>query len=293
MLALDARGVVKARVTRERRLARAEPGAPPARDALEACGLFEALGRIVRPPATAGLGASRNGLRPRDCSRGPTLFLPRLLRPLWDNSRMTKRLSWLLVAAAALCAALAGFWLARELDSSAPRLASGTWLARPRAVADFQLTDHLGRPFTAHELQGRPSLVFFGFTHCPDACPTTLAKLAQVKKAAPVPGLQVLFVTVDPQRDNPTAMGLYVHAFDPDFIGLTGDPKAIEKMAAAFSVAFLRVDLPGGDYTMDHSATVFLVDSSGRIVGIFTPPFDTRRLAQDLQVAAPHLTAHS
>jgi protein SCO1/2 len=103
----------------------------------------------------------------------------------------------------------------------------------------------------------------------------------------------VLFVTVDPQRDTPTAMGLYVHAFDPDFIGLTGDPKAIEKMTAAFGVASLRVDLPGGDYTMDHSATVFLVDSSGRIVGVFTPPFDTRRLAQDLQVAAPHLTAHS
>ena len=209
---------------------------------------------------------------------------------------MTKRLSWLLVSIAALCAALAGFWLARELDSSAPQLASGTWLAQPRTVADFQLTDHLGRPFTAHDLQGKPSLVFFGFTHCPDVCPTTLATLAQVKKAALIPGLQVLFVTVDPQRDTPTAMDLYVHAFDrddPDFIGLTGDPKAIEKMTAAFGVAALRVDLPGGDYTMDHSAAVFLVDSSRRIVGIFTPPFDTRRLAQDLQVAAPHLTAHS
>jgi len=206
---------------------------------------------------------------------------------------MTKRLSWLLVAIAALCAALAGFWLARELDSSAPQLASGTWLAQPRTVADFQLTDHLGRPFTAHELQGKPSLVFFGFTHCPDVCPTTLVKLALVKKAAAIAGLQVLFVTVDPQRDTPTAVGMYVHAFDPDFIGLTGDPKAIEKMTAAFGVAALRVDLPGGDYTMDHSAAVFLVDASARIVGIFTPPFDTRSFAQDLHVAAPHLTAHS
>lgn len=224
---------------------------------------------------------------------GSALFLPRLLRPLWDNSRMTKRLSWLLVSIAALCAALAGFWLARELDSSAPQLASGTWLAQPRTVADFQLTDHLGHPFTAHDLQGKPSLVFFGFTHCPDVCPTTLVKLAQVKKAAPIPGLQVLFVTVDPQRDTPTAVDLYAHAFDPDFIGLTGDPKAIEKMTAAFGVAALRVDLPGGDYTMDHSAAVFLVDPSRRIVAIFSPPFDTRRLALDLQVAAPHLTARS
>jgi protein SCO1/2 len=206
---------------------------------------------------------------------------------------MTKRLSWLLVAIAALCAALAGFWLARELDSSAPQLASGTWLARPRAVSDFQLTDHLGRPFTAQDLRGKPSLVFFGFTHCPDVCPTTLVKLAQVKKATAIPGLQVLFVTVDPQRDTPTAMGLYVHAFDPEFIGLTGDQKAIEKISAGFGVAALRVDLPGGEYTMDHSAAVFLLDTSARIVGVFTPPFDTRRLAQDLQAAAPHLSAHS
>jgi protein SCO1/2 len=206
---------------------------------------------------------------------------------------MTKRLSWLLVAIAALCAALAGFWLARELDSSAPQLASGTWLARPRAVGDFQLTDHLGRPFTAQDLRGKPSLVFFGFTHCPDVCPTTLVKLAQVKKAAAIAGLQVLFVTVDPQRDTPTAMGLYVHAFDPEFIGLTGDQRAIEKVSAEFGVAAVRVDLPGGEYTMDHSAAVFLLDTSARIVGVFTPPFDTRRLAQDLQAAAPHLSAHS
>jgi protein SCO1/2 len=206
---------------------------------------------------------------------------------------MTKRSSWILVAVAALGAALAGFWLARELDSSAPQLASGTWLSRPRSIADFQLTDHLGRPFTSRELQGKPSLVFFGFTHCPDVCPTTLVKLAQVKKAAALAGLQVLFVTVDPQRDTPTSLGLYVHAFDPDFIGLTGDPKAIEKLTAAFGIAVARVDLPGGDYTMDHSAAVFLLDTHGRIVGIFTPPFDTRRFAQDLQIAAPHLSATS
>jgi protein SCO1 len=206
---------------------------------------------------------------------------------------MTKRLSWLLVAIAALCAALAGFWLARELDSSAPQLTAGTWLTQPRTVSEFQLTDHLGRPFTAHELQGKPSLVFFGFTHCPDVCPTTLAKLAQIKKAAPIAGLQVLFVTVDPQRDTPTAVGLYAHAFDPDFIGLTGEPKAVEKMSAAFGVAAFRVDLPGGDYTMDHSAAVFLVDARARIVGIFTPPFDTRKMAQDLLIAAPHVVERS
>src|SRR6185312_8758556 len=108
---------------------------------------------------------------------------------------MTRRTSWILVLVAALGTALAGFWLARELDSSAPQLASGTWLPRPREIGDFRLTDHLGRPFTARELQGKPSLVFFGFTHCPDVCPTTLAKLAQIRKVAAIPGLQVLFVS--------------------------------------------------------------------------------------------------
>src|SRR5258707_3980287 len=104
------------------------------------------------------------------------------LPALWNNSLMTTRRTWWILGVAALCAALAGFWLARELDSSAPELASGTWLSSPRAIADFQLTDNLGHPFTTHELQGKPSLVFFGFTHCPDVCPTTLTKLAQVKK---------------------------------------------------------------------------------------------------------------
>ena len=206
---------------------------------------------------------------------------------------MINRLSWLLVAIAALTAALAGFWLARELDSSAPQLASGTWLAQPRPVAAFQLVDPRGQPFTGHDLQGKPSLIFFGFTHCPDVCPTTLAKLRQIRKSAAVPGLQVVFVSIDPQRDTPQAVGVYAHAFDPDFIGLTGDPKSVDKVTAAFGVAAVRVDLPGGDYTMDHSAAVFLVDAAGRIVAVFTPPFDVSRFAKDLRIAAPHLNAKS
>src|SRR6202035_3701543 len=108
------------------------------------------------------------------------------------------------------------------VDRSAPQLASGTWLASARPVGEVQLTSDSGRLGTA-DLTGHPTLVFFGFTHCPDVCPTTLVKLAQIKKAAALPGLRVLFVSVDPARDTPTALGLYVHAFDPDFIGLTGD----------------------------------------------------------------------
>jgi protein SCO1/2 len=208
---------------------------------------------------------------------------------LWNNSLMTTRRTWWILGVAAVCAALGGFWLARELDSSGPELASGTWLPQPKPIADFNLTDNLGRPFSAHDLQGKPSLVFFGFTHCPDVCPTTLVKLAQIKKVVAIPGLQVLFVSVDPERDTPTVLGLYVHAFDPDFIGLTGDSQAIDRIAAEFGVAVNKVDLPGGDYTMDHSAVVFLLNDHGQIAGIFTPPFDIQRFAEDLGRAAPYL----
>jgi len=195
----------------------------------------------------------------------------------------------LALAAAAVAAGLAGFWLAQQLDRGAPALASGTWLPRARPVGEFHLSDPSGQPFTRHELEGQPALVYFGFTRCPDVCPTTLAKLARVVRAAPLPDLRVVFVSVDPQRDPPPTVGLYVHAFDPGFIGLTGDPKVLTGLAANFGVALNRVELPGGDYTMDHTAAVFLLDREARIRAIFTPPFDVPALVADLKRAAPSL----
>jgi len=195
----------------------------------------------------------------------------------------------LTVAAAALCAALAGYWMAQQLDRASPRLASGTWLPRPKPVGEFRLTDTTGRDFTRRDLGGAPTLVFFGFTHCPDVCPTTLMKLAQVRKRAGLEGLRVLFVSVDPQRDTAALLGLYLHAFDPAFLGLTGDPEPILTLAANFGVAASRVQLPGGDYTMDHSAVLFLLDARARIAAIFTPPFEVPALAADLRRAAPYL----
>ena len=199
------------------------------------------------------------------------------------------RTRWLL-AAAALLAALAGFWVASELDRGAPRLASGTWLPQPRRVEDFRLADIYGQPFTRADLAGAPTLVFFGFTHCPDVCPTTLLKLARVRKEAGIASLRVLFVSIDPQRDTPQGVALYVHAFDPAFTGATGAPAAIAAVAQNFGVAVSRVDLPGGDYTMDHSAVVFLLDDAARIAAIFTPPFEVAAMAADLKAAAPYLT---
>jgi protein SCO1 len=191
--------------------------------------------------------------------------------------------------AAALAAALGGYWFAQQLDRAGPHLTSGTWLPRPKAVRDFALTDTTGGSFTRTSLVGAPSLVFFGFTRCPDVCPTTLLKLAQVRKAAALPGLRVVFVSLDPQRDTPPALGTYVHGFDPAFLGLTGAATSIGPMAADFGVAANRVELPGGDYTVDHSAVVFLLDASARVVAVFTPPFEVAPLAADLRRAAPWL----
>jgi protein SCO1/2 len=194
-----------------------------------------------------------------------------------------------LLILAALAAALAGFYVARQIDRTSPQLASGTWFPQGWQLADFRLTDSAGQDYTLARLTGAPTLVFFGFTHCPDVCPTTLLRLAQVRKAAGIPDLRVLFVSIDPQRDTPEVIGRYVHAFDPQFEGVTGTPEAIGALARRFNVAVNRVELPGGDYTMDHSAVVFLLDAGARVVAIFTPPFDTKLMVADLQASAPYL----
>jgi protein SCO1/2 len=194
-----------------------------------------------------------------------------------------------LLILAALAAAVAGFYVARQIDRTSPQLASGTWFPQGWQVADFRLTDSAGQPFTLSRLTGTPTLLFFGFTHCPDVCPTTLVKLAQVRKAAGIPDLKVLFVSIDPQRDTPEVLERYVHAFDRQFEGVTGEPQAIEALARRFNVAVNRVELPGGDYTMDHSAVVFLLNAQARVVAIFTPPFDEKLMAADLRTSAPYV----
>src|SRR5438874_1372160 len=119
--------------------------------------------------------------------------------------------------------------------------------------------------------------------------PTTLMKLAQVRKRAALGSLRVLFVSIDPQHDSAPLLGTYLHAFDPAFLGLTGEPASILALAADFGVAVNRVRLPGGEYTMDHSAVVFLLDARARIAAIFTPPLEVPALAADLRRAAPYL----
>jgi protein SCO1/2 len=199
---------------------------------------------------------------------------------------MQVKSSWFLWGLVVVLAAFAGFWVAERASSPVPQLTSGTWFPQPRPIEDFALTDENSRPFTLASLKGRPTLVFFGFTHCPDVCPTTLAKLAQIAKAAAIPNLTVVLVSVDPARDKPEQLQMYVHAFDPKFKGLTGDQAQIDKISREFGVAVARVDLSGGDYTMDHSAAVFLLDDQARRVAVFTPPYEMQPVVSDLRSVA-------
>ena len=193
---------------------------------------------------------------------------------------------WVCVA---LVAAAAGAWFAQHLDRRGPALASGTWLPEPQSLHEFSLLGSDGRSFGLADLKQAPSLVFFGFTRCPDICPTTLATLVHAKAIAGLPALRLVLISVDPERDSPKAIAEYVHAFDSGFVGVTGTSASIAPVAADFGVAYERIQLPGGDYTMDHSAVIFLLDAQARRVAIFTAPFDAAKLAEDLKRAAPYL----
>jgi protein SCO1 len=135
----------------------------------------------------------------------------------------------------------------------------------------FHLEDQNGKPFGDADLKGRPFLVFFGFTHCPDVCPTTLFELSQVLKdlGKDADRTGALFITVDPQRDTPATLKDYLSNFDPHLRGLTGDPATVAAVLKEYRVYAKKVPLKDGDYTMDHTAIVYLMDKDGHFVAPF------------------------
>jgi len=132
---------------------------------------------------------------------------------------------------------------------------------------ELSLTDYNGKPRTLADFRGKVVVIFFGYTHCPDVCPTTLAELAQVAKMlGPDAGrMQVLFVTVDPERDTPEVLHRYVPSFNPSFLGLYGDAAATARAAKEFKIYYRKQPLPGGGYTVDHSAGTYVIDPQGRL----------------------------
>jgi protein SCO1/2 len=150
----------------------------------------------------------------------------------------------------------------------------------PAAIGGpFQLTDQAGQTVTEKDLKGKPTLIFFGFTHCPDVCPTALFEISEVLKAMgeAADRVNAYFVSVDPERDTVAAMKDYLSSFDPRLKGLTGDPQAVAKMLSAYRVYSRKVPLKDGDYTMDHTALVYLMDRDGN----FVAPFNLKRTPEE------------
>jgi protein SCO1 len=166
-------------------------------------------------------------------------------------------------------------------------LANGTAFPAPRALPEFSLLDQHRQPFTREQMLGHWSIVFFGYTNCPDVCPTTLALLKQVDLAlGDLPSAQhpqVVFVSVDPRRDKPEQMANYVSFFNPAFIGATGEQGQIDVLTHAMGVPVLIHDTGNGTYTVDHSAIIFLVDPQGRMSALFSPPHQLATLTADIR----------
>jgi protein SCO1/2 len=149
-----------------------------------------------------------------------------------------------------------------EANGPAPSAQSSNQMGGP-----FHLVDQTGRSVSDRDLLGKPTVMFFGFTYCPDVCPTTLADMtAWLKALGPdADKLNVVYVTIDPERDTPARLKSYLTAFDPHIRGLTGTPQAIAQAAHDYNVYYQKVALQGGEYTMDHSTLIYLLDAQGHM----------------------------
>lgn len=159
-------------------------------------------------------------------------------------------------------------------------------VAAPAAIGGpFQLTDQAGHTVTEKSLQGRPTLIFFGFTHCPDVCPTSLFEISEVLKALgkDADRVNAYFISVDPERDTTAAMKDYLSSFDPHLEGLTGNPDQVSKAITAYRVYAKKVPLKDGDYTMDHTALIYLMDRDGKFVAPFNLKQTPEQAAADLK----------
>ena len=201
----------------------------------------------------------------------------------------------LMMTAVALAAMLAGVWLAasdRENVSRAMLLPDRvmTLFPDPKPLTNFALTDHQNRVFDLARLKGKWSFLFFGFTHCPDICPTTLAVLARVrdniaKHTVGAEAIEFVFISVDPDRDTASKLRQYVGYFDTAFLGVTGDNAQIGNLAGQLGAAYQVAFTPGMEnYPVYHTVSVFLVDPQARYHALFTPPLDAETISRRFKV---------
>jgi protein SCO1/2 len=172
-------------------------------------------------------------------------------------------------------------------DTAQAALASIVTYPEPRPLPDFALDGGDGGTIDKTALQGRWHLVFLGFTHCPDICPTTLAQMAAVEKLlADVPEAErprILFVSADPERDTPAKTAAYAQHFSPAALGATADHARLEPFVRSLHMVYMKSDLGGGDYTVDHTAYLAVLDPQARHVGMIRPPLDPAQIAADLR----------
>lgn len=174
-----------------------------------------------------------------------------------------------------------------RIMSLAETRANGLFLFdTPRDPGEFSLIDHHGSPFTREDLIDQWTLIFFGFTHCPDICPTTMAELAELKEqlvGTEASDARVVMLSVDPARDTPERLAQYVPYFNADFIGVTGDFTDILSFAQRLNAPFRKVSEPGGAYQMEHSANVMLMNPRGDYHGFFRAPLDIPKMRVTLR----------
>ena len=194
---------------------------------------------------------------------------------------------FLLVVLAAIAAGL-GLWLGLRghAPPQPPPMQSAQVYPQPRPLPAFALTQSDGKPLTAAAWRGRYTLVFFGYTRCPDVCPTTLATLHQALQQLRAQGLgervRVDFISVDPQRDTPARLAAYAHAFDPQFVGATGPDAQLQPLTRALGIVYARTPDGHGGENVDHSGAVALIDPQGRELAVFLPPLRAAAIADDL-----------
>lgn len=202
------------------------------------------------------------------------------------NKGRTLILSSVGILLAVVIGLLVGNYLTSDSNKTdAIREAGIIVLPKSRELPALNLTSTLDQPVDTQALTGKWSLVFFGYTFCPDICPTTLAELRQLKKLLPVDvqeNMQILMVSVDPNRDTIEQLHLYLEYFDPQFIGLTGELSDIQTLSNALSIPFIPGDTSQPHYTVDHSGNLAIISPDGRQYGFIRAPLDVRKLAEQL-----------
>lgn len=197
----------------------------------------------------------------------------------------------LLAVAAGLLVFNRGLWFGQRGETATPPATrSATVIPTPRPLQPFALTDHKGEKFSEAALRDRWTMLSFGYTHCPDVCPTGLATLARFADRLEQGGvdvpLQVVFVSIDPQRDTPSRLAQYVPYFDPEFVGATGEPQQLDKLTRQLGILYAKVESEDSamGYLMDHTASFILTDPQGRFRAVFGAPHDDRTMAEDFRL---------